>query len=225
VRDPDELGVSRIGTARGADQNEVVGGAHLAPLGAQDVELARALLPVLLARIARTTRRLERIEQRLALESAPGSAPELAREAQEAEALGWLLGCIAGGLGSELLLERHEPRALELALGLVSEAVGAEGRALAQRTWPRVSKAGGWRLAWAIAGLAWRAAASSGRELVELDLAGNSDPMRVGVRSAADAALTARGRELERELEGSQFDARSDGWSWSFPAAWLEASA
>jgi hypothetical protein len=195
-------------------------------LGAQDVELARALLPVLLARIARTTRRLERIEQRLALESAPGSAPELAREAQEAEALGWLLGCIAGGLGSELLLERHEPRALELALGLVAEAVGAEGRALAPRSWPHVSKAGGWRLAWAVAGLAWRAASTPGREeLVELELAGDSDHVRVGAASAPDAALAARGRELERELEGSRFGARDDGWSWSFPAAWLEASA
>jgi hypothetical protein len=209
---------------QGGDQNGGVGGAHLAPLGAQDVELARALLPVLLARIARTTRRLERIEERLALESAPGSAPELAREAQEAEALGWLLGCIAGGLGSELLLERHEPRALELALGLVAEAVGSEGRALAPRTWPRVSKAGGWRLAWATAGLAWRAAASSGRELVELDLARDGDQVRVGGACAPDAALASRGCELERELEGSRFDARGDGWSWSFPAAWLEAT-
>ena len=202
-----------------------MGGAHLAPLGAQDVELARALLPVLLARIARTTRRLERIEERLAVESVPGSAPELAREAQEAEALGWLLGCIAGGLGSELLLERHEPRALELALGLVAEAVGAEGRALAPRSWPPVSKGGGWRLAWAIAGLAWRAAASSGTELVELELAGDGDQIRVGVANAADAALAARGRELERELDGSRFDEHDHGWTWSFPAAWLEASS
>lgn len=187
------------------------------------MELARALLPVLLARIARTTGRLERIEERLTLSAAPDSAPELAREAQEAESLGWLLGCIAGGLGSELLLERHEPRALELALGLASEALGARESLLAPESWPRVSRAGGWRLAWALAGLVWRTGAESSGELVLAPLDG--ERFQIASQAAPTDALALRGRELERELEGSRFVERPDSWSWSFPVAWLEGAA
>jgi hypothetical protein len=197
--------------------------AHVDRLGAQDVELARALLPVLLARIVRTTGRLTRIEERLALEPAADTAPELAREAQEAESLGWLLGCLSGGLGSELLLERHEPRALELALGLVAEALGQPGRGLRERGWPSVSKAGGWRLAWALAGIAWRAVGVDPR--VDLELArSQDDPERFAISAwgPPSSDLHARGGELERELEGTRFEAREVSWSWSFPADWLE---
>jgi len=213
-----------LGCSSFEDQNGGVGGT-LAHLGAQDVELARALLPVLLARIARTTERLERIEQRIAQATGADPAPELAREAQEAEALGWLLGCIAGGLGSELLLERHEARALELALGLTGEALGARGKDLADRAWPGVSKAGGWRVAWAIAGLAWRAASDESDPQIELVPLQGSEGFQLISARAPDAGLCARGRELERELEGSRFLARDDGWSWSFPADWLERAA
>jgi hypothetical protein len=198
-----------------------VGAADLDQPGAQDVELARALLPVLLARIERTTGRLEGIEERLA--QAPDSAPELAREAQEAESLGWLLGCIAGGLGSELLLERHEPRALELALGLAGEALGSHEALLAPDAWPRVSKAGGWRLAWALAGLVWRSGSHGAAALVLAPL--DDERFQLTARGTASDALEARGRELERELEGSRFDAQPGSWSWSFPASWLEGAA
>jgi len=195
----------------------------VAQAGAHDVELARALVPVLLERIESTTARIARIEMRLIeRREDDGADAELAREAHEAEALGWLLGWISGGLGAELLLERHEPRALELALDLVRCALERQGCRLVVQAVPRITKAGGWRLAWGVAGLAWRAGSGDGSGSVELEIACEQGRARIAAAGDPAAAVRARAGQLERELAGSQFLCGPVGWSWCFPGEWLE---
>jgi len=129
-------------------------------------------------------------------------------------------------LGSELLLERHEPRALSLALELVDGALADQGGGLISCAWPSVSQTGGWRLAWAVAGLAWRAAASQAdRVALVLRLDRSAGEARLEGDRAPSEVLVTRAHELERELPSSRFDARADGWTWSFPDTWLEAGA
>jgi hypothetical protein len=192
--------------------------------GAHDLELARAVLPVLLARIEGSTRRLERIEQGLATPS-EGADPSaaLGEEVREAEGLGWLLGWIAGGLGAELLLERHEPRALALALELVDAVLRRSGGGIEAGPVPRVSSAGGWRLAWSVAGLVWRAGQERA-QVVHPRIGPAPDAARASLALDGEAGepLRARARALERELDGTRFEPRPCGWSWSFPSRWLE---
>jgi len=202
-------------------------GGHEASVGAQDLELARALVPVLLERIERSARRLERIDARLGTPQEPVDPTEaLGAEAGEVESLGWLLGWIAGGLGTELLLERHEPRALGLGLALVRAALQRDGVALAAIEVPAVRRAGGWRLAWAVAGLAWRAARADGGDgTLELRSGTTGQDACLAAYGPAPAALRERSRVLERELPGTYLVERHDGWRWCFPASWLEEMA
>lgn len=196
--------------------------------GAHDVELARALVPELLARIEGSTQRLGRIEQGLASAGeAEGSSAALGEEVREAEGLGWLLGWIAGGLGAELLLERHEPRALALALELVDAALRRSGSGVEIGSVPPVSRQGGWRLAWSVAGLVWRAGrercGESVRPRIERDEPAGQASLALDLE--ADAALCARAAALERELPETRFVERAEGWTWSFPSSWLEEGA
>jgi hypothetical protein len=198
------------------------------PVGLRDELLATAVLRPLLERIAASTERVRALAAALERPSldaheAERSCAELAEEAREADTLGWLLGCVAGGLGAELLLDRHEPRAIALALALVAQALSPEDGRIALSELPDVTPQGGWRLAWALAGLVWRAG---------LDL-GSTDSLAVSFEQAGEEAclvatrpagreLTSRALEVARELRGTRLESHPGGWSWRFPSEWLE---
>lgn len=131
----------------------------IAPGGTGEVELARALLPVLLHDLNNHTQYLTALNALVAQnspavegEESPGGGEALAQTAREIEELGWILGLCAGGFGSDLLHERTERRGLVPLVALVRKALRREGRDIerADRELPDLPTKLGWRGAWRV---------------------------------------------------------------------------
>jgi hypothetical protein len=136
------------------------------PSRAFDEEVAAALLPVLLHRINNTTQYLLAVRALIGRgEMPPRCSGDLAKASESAHEEGWLLGVIAGGLGADLLLARHERDGLGALVMLVRDALRRVQRDLSwnadeipRLASPRAgSSASAGRVCWTLASLAWRA--------------------------------------------------------------------
>ena len=122
----------------------------------QTDELARALLPVLLHKLNNVTQVIASVNSlvRLTGESTPIAkcAADLDHSAGMLARLGWLLGALARGVGTDLGSQRHEERALEWLLELLAEALRREGRELAPAgALPRLDPQSCAATSWAVA--------------------------------------------------------------------------
>jgi len=111
------------------------------PKIAQNDPLVAALLPRVIERAATLTRQLHRTAETMktARLAGEGGAATLSRGDRTAEvesaldsghALGWVLGALSSASGTEILLERHEPRGLEYMLEILASQLDTEGLAL-----------------------------------------------------------------------------------------------
>lgn len=167
--------------------------------------LAAALLPVFLHRLGNTTQLLSTIGSLLSLTQDAGLLAErrddLAEAAGRAEELGYLLAVLASACGADLLLERREPRGLEIVLLAARDALRRTGRdvALAPQPLPDLAPhfADGWRLPWSVAALIHGAAMQLAQGAVlaaRLEL--EQEHWRLEIDGAVEPALATR--TLER---------------------------
>jgi len=99
---------------------------------AQGAGLAAVLWPVVMERVARCEIVVRELSDALREGRGSGAGAQDALIAARAEsaALGWLLGCIAEGLGSELLQQRRAGLGLAWVLDVLSTAAAQRGREL-----------------------------------------------------------------------------------------------
>lgn len=194
---------------------------------AVDEQVAAALLPVLLHRINNTTQMLVAVRALLdGGDMPPRCSEDLASASRAAHEEGWLLGVIAGGLGADLLLARHESDCLAPLMRLTREALLRAARGLeydAARVprlrAPRDDGPTAWEVCWTIATLVWLAGSrvDVGERLsVRFDDSGAACVLR-GDQGAddewfalANASCTALGHGAGCERDGA-------AWSFALP--------
>lgn len=91
-------------------------------------DLAEAILPHVRRVLARSTHELTELEERLALGPDAWRDEGLLSAAEDRDQLGhsvgWCLGVLAAGSGTDLLIARREEAGLRLLVGFVQEALG-----------------------------------------------------------------------------------------------------
>lgn len=196
-----------------------------------DEELAAALLPVLLHRINNTTQLLFGVR---AMVEGSGPMPErcagdLAAAAEEAHQLGWLLGLLAGGLGSDLLLARHESNGLEPMLRLVRDGLRRRERMLEFRAGSiplLTAKANSAMVCWTVAMVVWAAAQGCAKERVlALEFERNGGRWFVRGDAGARKEWLAFAEAACARLPGAECSRDGEAWNCVLPGPWLEPSA
>jgi hypothetical protein len=197
--------------------------------------LAAALLPVLIHRMNNATQLMTNLSALAGYGPAPGGgdwleerAEDLASTSREIDEVGYLLAVLASASGADLLLERRCELGLSWMTRLVADALRREGRSLAGGRHPipgqRPGVGAGWELCWALGALLMTSGMSlpSGEALEWQWLDEGDSWVLVGASESSPAFRALLARVQERLPEGV-FDARSEGWSWRIPAAWLTA--
>jgi hypothetical protein len=191
--------------------------------------LARAMLPVVLHRVANATQRLNGVSALLAID--PGTlatrSEDLAETSGVVDDSGWLLALIASVHGARLLLARRERQGLRPLVACVRDCLRLEGRDLAEPGSPLPDLApdvgDGWQLPWSIGTwlylcgraleprreLAWSFKLTSGGSAFEC-AAGNAD-------------FPSFKKRLARELPEAVLTSGKAGTTLCFPAGWLGA--
>jgi len=213
--------------------------------GAPRVEsgLALTLMPVLLHKLNNATQFVSGLSTLLSLfpgvegsegvVDLPGGDPSsgLADASQRVDDLGWALAVLATAEGADLLLERREPRGIDIFLWLLSEAMGKRGIKLLPREsgWLiRPQALDGWQVAWGIAAFLHASSeplgsSNSGKEMLEFAWS---------LRAGADGALVieaplidqAAADEVLRWMPGASLEEVSGAGRLTLPAAWVEHS-
>lgn len=200
---------------------------------AVDEQVAAALLPTLLHRINNTTQTLVAVRALLdGGDMPPRCSEDLAAASRAAHEEGWLLGVIAGGLGADLLLARHESDCLAPLMKLAREAVRRAGKELEydEASVPRLRAPRGpdapaaWRVCWSIAKLIWLAgsrAEAGSRMNVRFDHADGACVLR-GDRGADREWLAFAGASCTELGHGARCEHDGSEWSFTLPRASTE---
>ncbi|MFN0007556.1 MAG: hypothetical protein ACKVXR_06565 [Planctomycetota bacterium] len=189
--------------------------------------LARAMLPVLLHRVANATQHLNGLSALLALD--PGALEarggDLAETSEVVDETGWLLALLASAHGAHLLLARRERHGLRPLVACVQECLRREGRDLGDPGTPLPDLAphvaDGWQLPWALGTWLYESGRSlqPGQSLAwTIRTSGEGARFEAGAVGADPSFLR---RRLERDLPGSVLGLGGGGWSLSFPTGWL----
>lgn len=193
--------------------------------------LARALLPVLLHKLANTTQLLTGLDAMLRIEGGEEMflkrCPDLARASEDVEDLGWALAVLGSAGGADVLLARREPRGLEILFDLVRSAARRGQRDLAPPPWPdgewpglAPHVLGGWELPWAVAALLHASGLDAGPGGVgDWDLASAVDRWVLTVPAGPEVE-SALERSLPR-LEGASCEREGERACLALPADWL----
>ena len=199
-------------------------------------ELSVALLPVLLHRVSNVTQLLASLRAIAELEDGPGllaaNAEHVAEAADKAASIGWLLGVLAGGSGTDVLLARRERGGLRPFLELVAEGLRRRGRDLeAKAELPELAADGagpegaGWQVCWTLGALLFEAALSfpEGHSLAwELAPAGSAWELRFARGRPGSAE---RARELAGALPGLELAEAGGACIVRIPGPWLLGNA
>jgi hypothetical protein len=197
--------------------------------------LARAMLPVILHRVANATQHLNGLAALLAVDAGALATrgDDLAETGDLVDDAGWLLGLLASSAGSRLLLSRRERRGLRPLVTCVRECLRRAGRDLADPTEEVPDLApgvrDGWQLPWVIATLLFEAGCARPP----------GDALRWEIRASAGGTIVLCAGRLEdlvrtrallaRELPELELlaDPRSGGGevALGIPSAWLPAAA
>lgn len=145
---------------REAFQND---GAHADPL-------TRALLPVVLHKLANTTQLVTGLHALLGLDGGEelfaARSADLLDASRAIEGLGWVMAVLGSASGADLLMERREPGGLSILVPLVADAARRAGRPIAAPPGepPRIAPSAldGWQLPWAVGSVLWAASCDSG---------------------------------------------------------------
>jgi hypothetical protein len=200
--------------------------------------LAAALLPVVLHRMNNVSQGLMLAQSLFAgpTERAPDPSRLLASHGAEIDELGWLVAVIASAAGADLVLERREPRGLELLARSVREALRREGRDFDPHVLASVPKldpsiGGGWELAWSLVAWIHAAARSHARpnerhERVVLHVTFDVDAERGVATLACElgpdvAELHARAALVRARFDRAAAEVDERSARLSFPSAWL----
>ena len=189
--------------------------------------LARAMLPVLLHRVANATQHLNGVASLLALD--PGAlgarSGDLAETSDRVDEVGWLLALLASAQGARLLLARREKHGLRALVGCVRECLRHEGRDLGEPGAPLPELApeigDGWQLPWAIGTWLFECGRSvpPGRSLA-WRFRGSSEGTRIECVET-DVDLAALADRLARELPGAVATREGSGATLRLPRGWL----
>jgi hypothetical protein len=194
-----------------------------------DEELAAALLPVVLHRINNTTQLL--LGVRAMIDGGGAKIPDrcssdLGVAAADAHELGWLLGLLAGGLGTDLLLKRHESAGLAPLLRVVRDASRRKGHVveLRQASLPLVSaSADGALVCWTIALVVWNAAQRVAPErALTVEFERNDGRWFVRGDCGADEAWLALAKQVCARSNGADCSLSGEAWNLVLPGSWLE---
>jgi len=192
--------------------------------------LTRALMPVLLHRLANATQLITGLNAMLGLEGGEElfatRSDDLARASREVVDLGWAMAVLGSASGADLLLARREPRGLEILLSLAHEAARRSGRPLAPAPSPVPHLAPevgeGWQLPWGIASLL--VSASTEADSGESPLAWSLTPTDTGtwcLEFPAGAAIEARLAQILARLPGAEGGRGRTGMRLVLPQGWL----
>jgi len=196
--------------------------------------LTKALLPVLIHRANNTTQLLANLNTLAAsmptMHWLEERADDLAEASANLEQAGYLLAVLASASGANLLLDRREPRALQIMGEAVRDLMRREGHSFTMPPQPLPSCSGdvahGWELPWAFGALL----AASTRSLVPGQILAwqvlSEEESWVLVADATPQDdLEDLGTLLEKRLPEARLDVRKEGWSWRVPRAWLESAS
>jgi hypothetical protein len=128
----------------------------------------------------------------------------LASAGRDVEELGWLLGLVAGGLGTDLLFERRERAGLAPLARLVRKALRREGRDLerADRALPELDPRLGWRAAWEI-GIVLFAAGRASAAPLAFEIEGGDGALALDCCVAAASLSADLGRLARTSARGA----------------------
>lgn len=195
--------------------------------------LAVALLPVLLHKLAGATQLLSGLNALLGVEGgevfALTRSDDLGAASRTAHDLGWLMAVLASAGGTNLLLERREPRGIAIVLEVLADALRRKGRELhgvglaPPALAPEVLD--GWQVAWSFGALLLSAADDlAPGEPLEWSLESTAEG---GVRLSAPAGESvARISALVTErLPGARLSMEEGRFSLSLPAEWIARDA
>jgi len=205
------------------------------PLQDASEHLLEHVLPVVLARMERASKRLAAVSTKLKRESegfentariGARIGARLEEVQEESETLGWILGVLACAAGDDLLLARREPFGVALVADVVAEVLAAEGRALEPdpSLFPDVAPRleDGWRLPWCVGLLLWLCARTlpAGAPIRWRFERGpiHSTLLFLGVHPEGAAPLLC---DLEALLPGAEARVETEGFGMGFPAEWF----
>ncbi len=195
--------------------------------------LARALLPALIHKLGNATQLLTGLNAMLALDGGEelfaGRSSDLARCSGDVRDLGWALAVVASGSGSNLLLDRREPRGLEIILPLLGEASRrARGVRVSLPTpLPELTPAtlSGWELPWGIASLLLAGTEDAGGDRLDWSLApidsANGSCAHWCLTVAGGEVLTARAESVLDRLPAIEASHESERLVVRMPPEWL----
>lgn len=181
------------------------------PVRSPPDELSRALVAVLLHKLANTTQYLSAVNACLADEAARSSGAlssgalsvdGLSSTALEVDELGFVLGLVANANGADLLLERRKRNGLTALVSLVVECVRRAGGDIApgERTLPELavsSREDAWRTPWAVGRWLFAAGVSRrGAERVEWELSVDAERPMLVCHAPQDPTIEACALEL-----------------------------
>ena len=189
--------------------------------------LARAMLPVLLHRVANATQHLNALAALVSVdpEALGKRGDDLGGTSDLVDETGWLLALLASAQGARLLLARRERRGLPALVACVRECLRREGRdlVLPEASLPDLAPdvADGWQLPWAIGNwLLESGLALPARESLAWSFRRTADDVRFETR-VANADLSALEAFLARELPGSTCTLDGGVAALRFPGGWI----
>jgi hypothetical protein len=195
--------------------------------------LAVALLPVLLHKLAGTTQLLSGLNALLGIEGGEEFAltrsDDLGAASKTAHDLGWLMAVLASAGGTNLLLERREPRGITIVLDVLSDALSRTGRAMRGTGLAPPALApdvlDGWQVPWSIGALLL-AAANDLPPDVALDWSlETSDAGGVRLSANAGDSVARIAPLVEERLPGAELAVGEGRFALSLPADWLARDA
>jgi len=201
--------------------------------GAQSDPLAVALLPVLLHKLNNATQVLSSMNSLLTIAGGEelfcDQTRQLGATSARVDELGWLLAVLASASGTDMLLERREPRGLSIMASLVSEALRRRGQVMDKvADLPELAPnpcagVGGWELPWALGTLLVHSAADLA-DGASLRWSHENTGGAWCLRGPQGASVLGVGGAVRSRLPGAEFASGADGWSLSVPVAWIVAS-
>ena len=191
--------------------------------------LARALMPVVLHRMANATQLLAGLEAVLAMEGGEAlfeeRADDLARASLDVEDLGWVMAVLGSAVGADLLLARRQPRGLEILLPLVGKALQRADRPApcVPQGLPQLAPAAldGWQTPWAVASLLLAAGEDAHTAAPSWELTLADEGWRLTVPKGE--TVTARAPSVVERTPGARAEEGAERLHLILPADWLLA--
>ena len=195
--------------------------------------LAVTLLPVLLHKLNNATQVLSSMNSLLSIDGGEElfreHTAQLGSTSARVDEIGWLLAVLASASGTNLMMERREPRGLIIMGMLVSESLRRHGHPMEHRDPGNelpllapnpVAGIGGWELAWAVGSLLVNCALVVD-EGAPVHWSHSLSAETWSLNGPGGSTLETVGEQVLSRLPGASFTVDEFSWSLSVPAAWV----